>query len=318
MVSFMDVDLTTSLSTVRLKTPVVLAGGVISEELVYKALDLEVGAVTIGTVAASPKSFHPPPFLVRVSDIGFVNAYGIRKTADDIADFILKAKDKAERNNVKLVCSVIEDDTGKLVELVRKMDELGCDIVELNMSAPVIPNLLKQGLNLDLAKKIVHRASKATSKPLSVKLSPLIQDISGASKELVSAGARILHLINALSPALVIDIETGKPKLNTKLGLGALTGPAIKPIALAKVLQTAIELPATPIIGTGGITTWKDAIEMIMAGASAVGVHSVIYSRGLKAINEIVNGIKQFMEEKGYSSINELRGRTITHVLSNT
>ncbi len=315
MVLLLDIDLTTSLSKVRLKTPVIIAGGVINEKILLKALDFEVGAITIGTVAASPKSFHQPPYIVRVDEVGFVNAYGIRKTLRDLEDFIFEVKSRAEENDVRLICSVIKESESLVEEMVRRACELGCDVIELNLSTPVISSLLEKGLNISLAEKIVYKAVKASSKPVSVKLSPLIQDIAAACRELVDAGAGILHLINALSPALAVDVETGRPKLNTKLGLGALTGTAIKPIALAKVLQAAVVLPETPIIGTGGVTTWRDAVEMIVVCASAVGVHSLIYSRGLKALNEIVYGIKSFMERKEHSSISEFKGSTLKYVL---
>ncbi|HDD26030.1 MAG TPA: hypothetical protein ENF75_02955 [Acidilobales archaeon] len=309
----MDIDLSVNLAGVELKSPIVVSAGVINEDYILKALKTDVGAVILGSYALSPKSTHPPPFIIKLG-YGFVNAYGIRKSISEIRGFMLKVIDVAERNDVKVFCSVIEDNVERTSLIAKEAEELGCRVIELNLSAPIIPNLLTMGLNLDVAKTLVMGVSKCIKVPLSVKLSPLIQDIGYVGKELLKSGASILHLINALSPAMVIDIEAGKPMLKTKDGLGAFTGPSIKPIALAKVYLTAKELPEAPIIGTGGVTSWRDAIEMIMVGASAVGIHSALYLKGVEVINEIVNGIKNYLRRKGIERLNELRGLVLKNI----
>lgn len=306
----MDYDLSVMLTNLKLKSPIIISAGIIDENVIVKSLEENVGGVILGSYALTPKSFHPPPFIIKLKH-GFVNAYGIRKSIDDVSGFILNIIDKAERNDVKVFCSVIEENIDGIILASKKVERLGCKVVELNLSAPVIPGLLSMGLNLKLAKEIVHEVSKNIKVPLSVKLSPLIQDIGFTGKELCQSGANILHLINALSPALVIDIDTGKPILKTKDGLGALTGPSIKPIALAKIYLTAKTVPNAAIIGTGGVCSWKDAIEMIMVGASAVGIHSVLYLKGVKAISEIVEGIKKYMRSKGIKSLSEIKGITL-------
>ncbi len=309
----MDIDISTILADVRMKSPIVITGGVMSDELLFKALDLGVGAITIGTIALKPKSRHPPPFIVRLP-YGFVNAYGIRRGLDDVKDFIVKILDVAERNDVKIICSCIEESLDSLKLIVRELEDLGCHIIELNASAPILKEVLELGLRADVLAKVVAQVSSTSRKPLSVKLSPLIVDVTSVAKELARAGMRIAHLINALSPALVIDVNTGKPILGIKGGIGALSGPAIKPIALAKVMMVAKNNPGLPIIGTGGVTSWRDAIEMIMVGASAVGLHSVLYIKGVRVIKEILSGIREFMKVRGYRSLEEFRGLTLKYV----
>lgn len=116
-------------------------------------------------------------------------------------------------------------------------------------------------------------------------------------------GADILHLTNALGPALALDIDTGRPILKTESGCGALSGPAIKPIALATVFLASRAMLGKPIIGTGGIYSWRDAVEFIMAGATAVGLHSALYAKGIRVLNEILEGIREFMCRFGYSRL---------------
>lgn len=308
----MDVDLSVILGSVKFKNPLIISGGVINDTLLLKAMEYDVGGVTIGSIALKPKSTHPPPFIVKVP-YGFVNAYGIRRGLSDYEDILAKVIDKAESTNTKVICSCIEENLDEIVYLAKELESRGCSVIELNLSAPIIKKIFDVGLRGEVMAKIVREVSRNISRPLSVKLSPLILDIADIANRLHSSGARIIHLINALSPALVIDLETGKPLLKTKNGLGALSGPAIKPIALAKVMLVAKSNPHIPIIGTGGVSSWSDAIEMILAGASAVGIHSALYIHSVKIVNEIITGMKQYLIKKGLPKITDIRGLTIKY-----
>jgi dihydroorotate dehydrogenase (NAD+) catalytic subunit len=284
-----------------------------NEDLILQALDYEVGAVTVGTYALAPKSTHPKPFITKV-DCGYVNAYGIRRSIKEAEGFILKVLDKAEGSNAIVIGSVIEENVEGVVEAAKKMEELGVSMVELNLSAPILGKLLELGLNVELAERLIEAVKSEIDVPLSVKLSPLIIDLGGVGRRVARAGADVLHLVNALSPALVLDLETGAPIFKTENGYGALSGPAIKPIALGKVLLASKALPRTSIIGTGGVSSWKDVVEFIMVGASAVGLHSTLYAKGIRVLGEIVKGVKGYMKNKGYSSLDELRGLTHRYV----
>ena len=309
----MDVDLSVTLDGVELKNPIIISGGVINDTLLLKAMEYGVGGVTIGSIALKPKSTHPPPFIVKVH-YGFVNAYGIRRGLSDYEDILAKVIDKAESTNTKVICSCVEENLDDIVYLAKELESRGCSIIELNLSAPIIKKIFDVGLKSDVMAEIVREVSRNINRPLSVKLSPLILDIADTANRLHSSGARIIHLINALNPALAIDLETGKPLLKTRNGLGALSGPAIKPIALAKVMLVAKSNPHIPIIGTGGVSSWSDAIEMILAGASAVGIHSALYIHGVKIVSEIITGMKQYLIKKGITKITDIRGLTIRYV----
>ena len=144
---------------------------------------------------------------------------------------------------------------------------------------------------------------KATRKPLIVKLSPNAPDLIAVAKACVEAGADALSLINTIQ-AVAIDIESGKPYFNNiKAGL---CGPTVKPIALRMVYDVCKEVKV-PVIGLGGISKWQDAVEFIMAGASAIQVGSATFSNP-KAMIEIIQGLENFMKSHGYKSIEEMRG----------
>ncbi len=303
----MDINLSVDLGGIILKNPLIISGGIPSWRILARALELDVGGVVFGSIGLRALSFHPPPFIVRLP-YGFVNAYGIRHGLKDVETVLSKIVDLAERMDAKVICSCIEEKVEDTVFLARELEKRGCSIIELNLSAPVIKEVLEKGLKVEVLSEIVKRVSKNVHIPLSVKLSPLIIDISFFTRRLHESGADIIHLINALSPALVLDIDSGNPLLKTNNGLGALSGPAIKPVALAKVYLAARDNPHIPIIGTGGISNWRDAVEMIMVGAWAIGIHSALYIHGVRVIREIINGLERYLEEHGFRSLNEIRG----------
>ena len=303
----MSVDLSVELSGVRFKNPLIISGGVPSWNILIKAIEQDVGGIVFGSIGLRPLSSHPPPFIIRLP-YGFVNAYGVRHGLSSVEGELLRIIDLAERFNSRVICSCVEERIEDMIELARRLEDMGCSIVELNLSAPVIREVLEKGLSVEVLEEITRRVSREIHVPLSVKLSPLILDPALFTRRLYESGARIIHLSNALSPALVLDYRTGRPVLKTSNGLGALSGPAIKPIALAKVYLAAKDNPSIPIIGTGGVSTWKDLVEMILTGAWAVGIHSTIYLHGIKIVKELLKGLTKYLIEKGYSNVNQIRG----------
>ncbi len=303
----MDIDLRVDLAGVHLKNPLIVSGGVPSWSILRKAIEEGAGGVVFGSIGLRALSHHPPPFIVRVP-YGFVNAYGIRHGLEDAEEELSKIIDLAEKFDARVICSCVEERVEDMAFLARELEERGCSIIELNLSAPVIRDVLEKGLNINVLSNIVSRVSKNINIPLSVKLSPLIIEVELFARRLHENGANIIHLINALSPALVLDFNTGKPLLRTNNGLGALSGPAIKPIALAKVYLVAKNNPQIPIIGTGGVTTWRDIVEMIMVGARAVGLHSALYIHGVGMVKKLLKGLQEYMQNKGIKNINDIRG----------
>ena len=178
------------------------------------------------------------------------------------------------------------------------------DAVELNISCP---NVKKGGLAFGVdareAAKLTEAVKKSTDKPVIVKLSPNVTDIVEIAKSVESAGADALSAINTLL-GMAIDIYKRKPRIKNKFG--GLSGPAIKPVAVRMVYQVS-KAVKIPVIGIGGISTWEDAVEFFLAGASAIQVGTANFFNP-KAVEEIVDGLEKYLREMGYGSIKELVG----------
>jgi len=178
--------------------------------------------------------------------------------------------------------------------------------VELNVSCPHVEETGSEiGQNLALLTQVVQKVKKSTSKPVIVKLSPNVTDITKIAQAASSAGADALTAVNTVR-AIAIDTETAIPILsNTR---GGLSGPAIKPIALRCVFDIYKKVK-TPIIGCGGITTWQGAIEFMLAGASAIQIGTAIVQKDHEVFQAINHGILAYMRKKKYRSIKEIVGK---------
>jgi len=161
------------------------------------------------------------------------------------------------------------------------------------------------GISCPSAEAVTREVRRVCSKTLIVKLSPNVTDIKEIAKAVEAAGADAISAINTVGPGMFIDIESGRPILANKVG--GLSGPAIRPIAIAKVFEICSGVKI-PVIGIGGVTYGKDAVEMMMAGASAVGVGSAVYYRGIKVFTKINQEIKEFMRDHRFQKLSEFRG----------
>ena len=157
----------------------------------------------------------------------------------------------------------------------------------------------------ELASEVTRIVKKNSGVPVIVKLSPNVGNIKEIAQAVEKAGAAIINAINTAGPGMVIDIRTAKPVLANKAG--GMSGPAIRPIAV-RCVYDIYEAVKVPIIGTGGVTYGKDAVEMIMAGASAVGIGTAVYYRGLDVFKKVAGEIEEFMEKEGYARIKDMAG----------
>jgi dihydroorotate dehydrogenase (NAD+) catalytic subunit len=191
-------------------------------------------------------------------------------------------------------------------EIANRLDDTnGVSGIEVNISCPnVQAGGIAFGVDPKEAEKVVRAVRGKTSKPLMVKLSPNVTDVTEIAESVESAGADSISLINTLT-GMAIDIEARRPMLDNITG--GLSGPAIKPIALRMVWQVA-ETVSIPVIGIGGITTTEDAVEFLLAGASAVQVGTTNFVNP-KAVEEIIQGIEAYLAQKNMVSIKELIGR---------
>ena len=216
--------------------------------------------------------------------------------------------------NAPLIGSIFSFKTSGFKDLAEKISKVEPDLVEINISCPNVEDEAGTpfALDKDAAYKVTKSVKENTKIPVIVKLSPNSLDIKKIAGACEKAGADAINMGNTLGPGLLIDIDTAKPILANKFG--GISGPAIKPITLKRVWDI-YETVDIPIIGTGGITTGKDAIQYIMAGASAVGLGTAVYYRGIDVFNKINKEIEVFMENQGYESIREMIG--LAHKNSN-
>ncbi len=308
------VDLSVKLvGNIVLKNPIVIASGIPGTNALKMFVEKGVGAVTTKTVTPEPRRGHPPPNIIRLS-YGFINAIGLRNPG--IEGFIPELRELVEvaRSHDSIVIGSVGAGTVEgYVNVSSRLEENGVDMVELNVSCPTAKDVYSVGMDLKYLVEVVRETKSVLKIPVAVKLTPSYVDMGKVARLVVDAGADVLAAINTVAPATSLDINTGRPLLGNPEGFGGLSGPAIKPIAIAKVMEIALEVDV-PVIGTGGIMDWRDAVEMILAGASAVGVLSAYFTRGFSFIDDILNGLSRYMVEKDYKSIEDFRGKALEYI----
>ena len=296
--------LTTRVAGLELKNPTVLASGILG----YTAASLQrvveggAGAVVTKSVGANPRMGYANPTVVQ-ANCGLINAMGLPNPGiDTYVDEIAFAKTVVQ---APLIVSVFGYSAEEYAQVAQKAANADADAIELNVSCPHVEQTGSEiGQNPALLKEVVSQVKAAVCKPVIVKLSPNVTDIAETAQAAVKAGADALTAINTVK-ALVIDAETALPVLNNVRG--GLSGPAIKPIALRSVYDL-YEQVKTPILGCGGITTWQDAVEFFLAGASAVQIGTAVALHDPDVFHEITRGVKAYLEKKQHNSVQEIVG----------
>lgn len=233
---------------------------------------------------------------------GLMNSIGLQNPG--VKGFIEQELPFLKQKNTVVMANLGGSTIQDYLEGIELLNTTSVDMIELNISCPnVKEGGMAFGIKCDSASDIVSQAKKACKKPLIVKLSPNAENIKEMAYSCVEAGADGLSLVNTFN-ALAIDIMGRKPVFNNITA--GLSGPCIKPIALRMVYEVS-KTVNVPIIGIGGITTWKDAIEFIMAGATAIQIGSANFIKPDIAV-DIINGIEKFMEEQGIKNLEEIRG----------
>jgi len=290
------------ISSLKLKNPFILASGILGTTgaILRRVAEAGAGAVTTKSIGIKARRGYPNPTIVQL-DIGFINAMGLPNPGVD--EFIDEIK-KAKMGGVPVIASIFGVDEKEYVEVACKLEKAGADAIELNLSCPHAGGILHFSQNPKEAYRVVKAVKDSVKIPVFAKLSAEVADITEIGRSVEKAGADAITAINTLK-AMVIDIKMRKPILSNIYG--GLSGKAIKPIAIRCVYQLYREVDI-PIIGVGGITTYEDVVEFLMAGASAVQIGSAIAIRGLKIFKELENELKKFMEREGYSKIRDLVG----------
>jgi dihydroorotate dehydrogenase (NAD+) catalytic subunit len=261
-----------------------------------------LGAIICKGTTLKPREGNPQPRLVETAS-GLLNSIGLQNIG---VEALIKEKAPIWANwRVPVIVNIAGETAEDYIRLAKRLDGVpGVSALEVNISCPNIEaGGCEFGANPDSAAEITARVRKATSLPILVKLTPNTNDIVGVAVAVARAGADAISLINTLK-GMAIDIIRSKPALGNITG--GLSGPAIKPVALYMVYQVAGAVDI-PIVGCGGITTGRDAIEFIMAGARAVQVGTAHFANP-RAPLDVLNGIKEFMQKEGVKDIGELVG----------
>ena len=292
----------------RLASPIVLLSGCVGFGEEYTRVEgfsnRDVGAIVLKGTTREPRLGNPA-HRVYETPMGMLNAIGLQNPgADYVVDQILPTLDFTETAFFANVCgSTIED----YVEVTRRFDDSPIDAIELNISCPNIKEGGVQfGNSPEMSARVVEACRRVTRKPLITKLSPNQTDIRENARRCIEAGSDALAVINTVM-GMAIDVKTRKPVIGNVQG--GLSGPAIKPIALLKVMQVAeVARPHNvPIIGQGGICSADDALEFIIAGATTVGVGTSLFYEP-HSCQRINAGIAAYLAANGMASVSELIG----------
>jgi len=301
----MTKNLSVDIAGMKLKNPIVTASGTFGSGKEYNEFfPIEIlGGITVKGVSITPWKGNKPP---RVAETygGMLNAVGLQNPG--IYKFIEEDIPFLRQFDTKIIVNLCGKSLDEYVEVAKVAAAADCDALELNISCPnVSEGGIAFGTDCQMAGAVVSAVKKAVNdaKPLIVKLSPNVSDITAIAKSVTEAGADAISLINTLL-GMKIDINKRKPILANKRG--GLSGPAIKPIAVRMVydVSRAVNIP---IIGMGGVSTWEDAVEMMMAGANSVAIGTAFFNNPLAAV-EIIEGIEMYMKKQGISDINDIVG----------
>ena len=293
-----------NLAGVELKNPVMVASGTFGSGAEYSEfVDLNrLGAVVTKGVASVPWPGNPAPSIAETAS-GMLNAIGLQNPGIDL--FSKRDLPFLEKYDTKVIVNVCGHSTEEYLDVVERLaDEPRVDMLEINISCP---NVKEGGIAFGQDPKAVEAITKAVKakakQPIIMKLSPNVTDITVMAKAAEAGGADCLSLINTLT-GMKIDIERQTFAIANKTG--GLSGPAVKPVAVRMVYQVANAVKI-PIIGMGGICTAEDAMEFILAGATAVSIGTANFSNPYTTV-EVIDGIEAYMRRHGVEDINELIG----------
>ncbi len=297
-------DLSVNIAGVEFKNPVIPASGTFGFGREYNDLYpiSKLGGIACKGTTLLPRDGNPP---VRIAETpsGMLNSVGLQNPGVDA--FIQDELPWLKEQDLVIIANVAGSTVQDYCETTEKMCAAGVDMVELNISCPnVKEGGVAFGTSCASVENIVSKVRAHCTKPLIVKLSPNVTDIRETAKAAESAGADALSLINTLT-GMRIDIKTRRPILHNNIG--GMSGPAVFPVAVRMVWQVADSV-SIPIIGMGGISKWQDAVEMMLAGASAIQIGTAIFTDPYAPL-KIIDGLNRYMDDNHISSLSEITGK---------
>ncbi len=299
----LEPDVSVEFAGIKLPNPSILASGIlgVSAEVMIRASRAGAAAVVTKSFNRSGREGYRNPSFIEVPG-GFLNALGIPNPGMEEMREEVRAVSRA---GVPVIASVFGYDPKEFAEAARQGEEGGAIAVELNVSCPHVEEVgVEIGQRPKMVAEVTRAVKSAVQVPVIVKLTPNVTSIEEVARAAEDAGADALTAINT-ALGMAIDVEAKAPILGGRVG--GLSGPALHSIAVRVVYQIR-ETVKIPIIGVGGISDWKGAVEMIMAGASAVQVGTAVMYGGVEVFREINAGISKFLSENGHASVKELVG----------
>ncbi len=299
-----DAGLSIDLAGLHFGNPTMLASGILgySAQTFESIVEGGAGGVVTKSVCLKSREGYANPTVVQAS-CGLINAMGLPNPGiEDFADEIRKAKSVL---NVPVIVSVFGFSTEEYAAVAKRATSAGADALELNVSCPHVKETGSEiGQNPKLLANVVRTVKASTGRPVLVKLSPNVTNIVDSARVAEDAGADAVTVMNTVK-AMAIDVETTLPILANRVG--GLSGPAVKPIALRHVFDVYEEV-GIPIVGCGGISGWRDAVEFLLAGASAVQIGTAIAVEGPRVFRDITRGISVYLRRKNVGSVKDIVG----------
>ena len=296
-------DLTVNIAGVEFKNPVITASGTFGFGREYSEFYplKEIGGLSCKGITLKPRMGNPPPRIAETPS-GILNAVGLQNPGVD--HFIERELPWLKEQETVVIANIAGNTPEEYAQMAEKLSESSVDMIEMNISCPNVKHGGVQfGTSCQSVGAITREVRAHCKKPLMVKLSPNVSDIAEIARAAESEGADALSLINTLT-GMRIDINTRRPIIQNNTG--GLSGPAVFPVAVRMVWQTAGAVKI-PVVGMGGISTWRDAVEMMLAGASAIQVGTALFSDPYAPL-KIKEGLNRYLDDQGIASVTELAG----------
>jgi dihydroorotate dehydrogenase (NAD+) catalytic subunit len=295
--------LATQIAELQLTNPTMIAAGVLGYTglSMKRVIESGAGAVVTKSMGQEPRTGYENPTVVQ-TDCGLLNAMGLPNPGISHFKEEMQELNKLDVPKIFSIYGFSPEDFAKVAKVAV---EIGASAVELNVSCPHIKKAGAQvGSDPSLLLEIVKHVKKQVPKPVIVKLTPNVTDITEIAKTAEKAGADAICAINTVK-AMAIDPQTCRPILANKYG--GLSGPAIKPIGV-RCVYDIYDVVKIPIIGCGGISNWQDAIEYVLAGACALQIGTAIAFQDLTVFKSVTEGITRYLENKGFTNLKEIIG----------
>jgi dihydroorotate dehydrogenase (NAD+) catalytic subunit len=293
-----------SFAGLELANPTILASGILgySTESLNRVAKGGAGAVVTKSVGIAPRTGYSNPTVVQ-AESGLINAMGLPNPG--INAYIEEIKFSKTILHVPVIVSVFGYSAEEYATVAKKAAEAGANAVELNVSCPHVKQTGAEiGQSPKILSEVVQNVKAAIKVPMIVKLSPNVADVTILARAAVEAGADALTAVNTLK-AMAIDSETMRPILSNVRG--GLSGAAVKPVALRCVYDIHEALPDVPVIGCGGVASWRDVVEFFLAGASAVQIGTAV-AEDTAVFQTVTKGVELYMRKKHFWSVKDIVG----------